>query len=438
MVSFQGDKRSAFYRWFKYKEAFSSGLVRYVINRLTDRVGVLLDPFAGTGCALFAARNLGWNGVGIELLPVGFYAMNVREAAEKVRLQALMDEIKKLRDREAVCEPKPQDWIQHIRITKGAFPQGTEKQLAQWRAYCREKVKSPPLRKLLLFAAFSILEQISYTRKDGQYLRWDSRCPTRKIRSDFQKGEILGFRQALLPKLNMILQDLRSRKEMLPGFGKRPALDISQGSCLELLPTKRDSSVDLVLTSPPYCNRYDYTRTYALELVFLGYDNEQVKKLRQRMLTCTVENKAKLAELESLYTDCGRPEHFDQILETFHSSAALSEVLEALEYHSAAGDLNNPNVIRMVRNYFFESCFVVFELARLLKPGGHVVMVNDNVRYSGEEVPVDLILAEFAEAFGLCAASIWKLPRGKGNSSQQMGNHGRSELRKCAYVWEKK
>ena len=64
-------------------------------------------------------------------------------------------------------------------------------------------------------------------------------------------------------------------------------------------------------------------------------------------------------------------------------------------------------------------------------------MVNDNVRYAGEEVPVDLILSDMAESFGLNVKHIWTLERGKGNSSQQMGNHGRSELRKCVYVWEK-
>ena len=29
------------------------------------------------------------------------------------------------------------------------------------------------------------------------------------------------------------------------------------------------------------------------------------------------------------------------------------------------------------------------------------------------------------------------LPRGKGNSSQQMGRHGKKELRKCVYIWRK-
>ncbi len=80
---------------------------------------------------------------------------------------------------------------------------------------------------------------------------------------------------------------------------------------------------------------------------------------------------------------------------------------------------------------------ITAEVSRILTPGGHVIMVNDNVRYAGEEVPVDLILSNMAEAFGLVTDKIWTLARGKGNSIQQMGVHGRSELRKCVYVWQK-
>ncbi len=91
----------------------------------------------------------------------------------------------------------------------------------------------------------------------------------------------------------------------------------------------------------------------------------------------------------------------------------------------------------MLKNDFSEMAFVIYELARVLRPGGTILMVNDNVRYAGEEIPVDLILSSFAESFGLNVQHVWTLGRGKGNSSQQMGNHGRSELRKCVYVWRK-
>ena len=198
------------------------------------------------------------------------------------------------------------------------------------------------------------------------------------------------------------------------------------------------SNIDFVLTSPPYANRYDYTRTYALELVFLGCNEEKVKQLRQKMLSCTVENRDKRAQLEQYYTDMGRKQEFLRIDSTFQQQAALQEVLTILEVYRKEGKLNNKNIARMVCNYFYEMCFVIYELARILKNGGIVAMVNDNVRYAGEEVPVDLILSDIGESFGLFTRYIWTLGRGKGNSSQQMGNHGRSELRKCVYIWEKK
>jgi hypothetical protein len=59
------------------------------------------------------------------------------------------------------------------------------------------------------------------------------------------------------------------------------------------------------------------------------------------------------------------------------------------------------------------------------------------VRYAGASVSVDLILSEIAEQLGFHAESILVLPNGKGNSSQQMGAHGREQMRKCVYVWRR-
>jgi hypothetical protein len=48
-----------------------------------------------------------------------------------------------------------------------------------------------------------------------------------------------------------------------------------------------------------------------------------------------------------------------------------------------------------------------------------------------------MILSAIAENLGFYVENILVLPNGKGNSSQQMGEHGREELRKCIYVWRK-
>lgn len=307
------------------------------------------------------------------------------------------------------------------------------------------------IRTLLLYAAFCILEDISYTRKDGQYLRWDARSGRSQGKKKFHKGIILTFSDAIQNKLNQIDSDLYSAlnqqnlysndflhqntvKDTTIAKEIKPILH--QDSCLKILPTIATNSIDCVLTSP-HVNRYDYTRTYALELVFLGCHEEKVKQLRQTMLSCTVENRDKRTQLEQYYTILGRQQEFLRIDSVFLEQAALQEVLTILEVYRKEGKLNNVNISRMVRNYFYEMCFVIYELARIIKPGGIVAMVNDNVRYAGEEVPVDLILSNIAESFGLTTRYIWTLGRGKGNSSQQMGNHGRSELRKCVYIWEK-
>jgi len=91
----------------------------------------------------------------------------------------------------------------------------------------------------------------------------------------------------------------------------------------------------------------------------------------------------------------------------------------------------------MVRGYFYEMACVIGECMRVLKPGAPLIMVNDNVRYAGASVAVDIILSELAERLGFVTEQILVLPNGKGNSSQQMGEHGREPLRKCVYVWRK-
>jgi len=444
MVSFQANRGLPFYRWLKYKEAFSAEFVEYVIGELTETPGVLLDPFAGTGAALFVARTLGWDTIGIELLPLGFFVIEARLAAERVRPNEFKKELGKIDGPAWGNYFDPKFKLAHAPITDGAFPAKTERSIIGYRAYC-ERIKNANLRRLFELACLSVLESVSYTRKDGQYLRWDRRAGKGRTKSHFNKGNIPSFDSAINEKLWEIYKDLSGKKRnQLKLFarevkkGKIGSLDLRRGSCLEILPKIEAETVDLVITSPPYCNRYDYTRTYALELVYLGIDADRIKTLRQNMLSCTVENRAKVTQLRTLYEHYRGENAFNKVTQVFKRQKALQEVLGILKEFGAAGKLNNANIPSMVENYFFEMAFVIYELARILRRGGKIVMVNDNVRYAGEEIPVDLILSDFAESFGIQTKCIWTLARGKGNSSQQMGIHGRSELRKCVYVWQKR
>lgn len=435
LVSFQANKNENGSRWCKYKEGFSTRLIKYICEEVGLEKGRILDPFAGSGTTLFVAREQGMDSVGIELLPNSAEIIKARIAAENSDRQELAEQLrafggKKKWERDGDSIP-----FKHLAITKGCFPTETETALERY-LYEVEAIQDETTKRALRFAAMSVLEEISYTRKDGQYLRWDSRSGRRVGRKPFSKGHIAEFTDAVTKKLEQIAADIDSGGRLFDkqNATQRPgAIELMVGSCLKILPALEQDSFDGLITSPPYCNRYDYTRTYALELAMLGVDEEHIRELRQALLSCTVENKEK----DGLHEHFGK-RLFQQAINAFEAQELLALILQYLEYSRIAGNLNNPGIPRMVRNYFKEMAVVIFDSARVLRPGSPFVMVNDNVRYQGAHIPVDLILSDLAERAGFNVETIWVLPRGKGNSSQQMREHGRKELRKCVYVWRLK
>jgi hypothetical protein len=284
---------------------------------------------------------------------------------------------------------------------------------------------------VLRFALLCVLESISFTRKDGQYLRWDYRSGHTQGKKRFDKGKILSFEQAICEKINEIVTDVSPayRTSLFPPEKYQGEIRLYDSSCLEILPQLSDATYDAIITSPPYCNRYDYTRTYALELALLGIDDQGLIKLRQEMLSSTVENRAKdLLRINP---------HWTRALGVADGQELLQAILKYLEDQKKRGALNNNGIPRMVRGYFYEMACVIAECLRIIKLGALMFMVNDNVRYAGASISVDMILSDMAEKLGFSVEHILVLPNGKGNSSQQMEEHGREPLRKCVYVWRK-
>lgn len=434
LVSFQANKQTPFFRWLKYKEAFSSELVLYFLEMVKTQsrhASHLLDPFAGSGTALITAWKAGCRATGIEMLPVGISAVRARLCAERVNITRFKKTINQLAkvDFSAVASKGFQ--FPHLRITENAFSEQTERAISKYVGFV-QRIEDEEVRYLFWFACLSILEDVSFTRKDGQYLRWDYRSG-RALKSDFNKGIIPHFKLAISEKLRLMAEDIELRNQC----GRAEDIDLREGSCLYELPALKDDAFDLVITSPPYCNRYDYTRTYALELAFMGYDDAAIKNLRQTLLSATVENRSKRDQLHEFYRKINREQRFSRAVSAFELQGALHEILNLLFQAQDRSELNNNNIPYLVQNYFFEMNLMIHELHRVLKPGGKVIMVNDNVQYNGEEVPVDLILSDFAKTAGFDVEHVWILPKGKGNSSQQMGVHGRNEIRKCVYSWKK-
>src|SRR3989304_6413469 len=426
LVSFQANKTMASYRWYKYKEAFSAPLVEYLLSRYGIVSGKVLDPFAGSGTTLFAASATGMEVDGIELLPIGQQIIAARSCLERA---FTADDFAAVKQWLKTC-PWKQSQLRYplpkLRITDGAYSPETSDAIERYMSALQKE--NERVKLILHFALLCVLESISYTRKDGQYLRWDYRSGRRKGGKPFHKGEILDFDRAILTKIEEILHDLKLSIGRLEERDQGN-IHLFQGSCLNIMPELPRDSYDAIVTSPPYCNRYDYTRTYALELALLGVSEKDLLNLRQQMLSCTVENRAK--DLLAINPQWAKA------IEAAEQQELLQAILQYLEDLKAQGKLNNTGIPRMVRGYFYEMACIIAECSRVMKQNAYMFMVNDNVRYAGASISVDMILSSIAEKLGFHVENILVLPNGKGNSSQQMGEHGRDSLRKCVYVWRK-
>ncbi|MEW6379696.1 MAG: hypothetical protein AB1611_08805 [bacterium] len=247
--------------------------------------GKILDPFAGSGTALFAGSILGYDADGIELLPVGQKIIEANIIARSHNKQEIAARLNHwISDTVWNKDGKAKDF-EVLGITNGAYPKETEYKIKRYLYEIDNE--NPKIKELLLLALLCVLESISYTRKDGQYLRWDYRSGRRNGNNAFHKGKILSFDEAILSKLNEFLNDITKRYRQIDLFSsmnqdiKPGEIYLLKGSCLNLLPNIKSETYTAVITSPPYCNRYDYTRTYALEHALLGVNEEGLVALRQ-------------------------------------------------------------------------------------------------------------------------------------------------------------
>lgn len=447
-VSYQLSKKDVLHRWLKYKEGFSAELVHTLLDEMGASPGDwIMDPFMGSGTTALACKMRGINSIGYDVMPVSSVVINAKLAIFQYDLGEIADLIK---DVEALNVPLNYNkCTPYIKITQDAYPEKNEKFLhyiAAWRDSC---AYSKEAKNLLTLCIINSLERCSYTSKSGQYLGWD--CRSKKVmnankrrkekgqnlfRSKYVRSEILDTKETVLEELRHTFADI----EMIQNHNKdyqTAQMEFIQASVLYQLPELRENFLTGVITSPPYCNRYDYTRTYALELVYLGLGEQDVKELRQSLLSCTVENHSKINELERYYHHIGQIERFHYICGKIRENAAFNEIMHALDERKRNGDLNNNGVIRMVEGYFTELAFIYAELYRICKTGAMVAFVNDNVRYGGEVIPVDFLSSSFAEQFGFKVKKIYSLKQRKGNSSQQMAKFGRVALRKSITVWVK-
>lgn len=447
IVSYQLSKKDSLHRWLKYKEGFSAELVRILLKDFgIKEKEIVLDPFMGSGTTALVCCMLGIDSCGYDILPMSKVSINSKTAVfdyDLNELNEVVSEINSLTLPEGYSKVTP-----YVSITKDGYPEQTAKELAYFSEYFENSNHSDIVKNLIKLCFLNTLEPVSYSEKKGQYLGWDYRCPKiiaavkdreekgkKPFATKLDKGKIPSLKEVLLAELKNVIYDIRDLQKN--GKELKGHCQFEEGSVLFKIPQMESNTINGVITSPPYCNRYDYTRTYGMELAFMGKTDRDINSLRQELLSCTVENKTKIERLKDYYESIGRIEDYNVILSIIKNNKAIQEVNSALEARNAEGEINNKGVLKMVDGYFTELGFLFAELYRVCKNGAYVAFVNDNVRYAGEVIPVDYITTNLAEQLGFRAVKIYTLKQQKGNSSQQMAKYGRVPLRKSITIWQK-
>jgi DNA modification methylase len=392
LASFAGNRGEPVHRWFPYKEGFSRGLVEHLLQRFDLPAGsTLLDPFCGVGTTPLVARLRGLHGLGIDLLPLAVFVARVKlRTRHDLPMGRLRQAVEDLAQR---AGRKPRSRFADIPLVRKAFDAPTARAILLLRDAIQDTDR-PRVRDFLTLALLATLEDLSQTRKDGLCVRLH---PRRRIPA---------VRDAVQQRARGMLEDLQAQQVTRRQLG-RGRIRRADARVLPL----PDDSVDGVITSPPYLNRYDYARIYSLELALEFLDSfEELRDLRHQLLRGHIEARP------------ARSRHACR--------GAVQEVLAALDGRR----LNNANIPRMIHAYFEDMHQVVGELARVCRPGGRVGLLVGNVCFGGEVIPVDLILGEMAERAGFQVESI-EVTRTKGNASQQMGRYGRLPVRESVSTW---
>jgi len=408
LVNYGTNKAEPVYGWFRFKEAFSRRLVQEIIcdEWQLPKGASIFDPFAGCGTTLLASQQAGYVGFGCDIMPIAVFVTKVKLAYQSYDLEEMEDAVGHLL---STTPPTSEQRWPDVKIIRLAFGPRTRRDILAYRDAIR-KQSNEHTRDFLMLGLLASLEEASFTSKDGQFLRLIERKP-RKIKNALERN------------YTRLLADLHAIKlEAVPKDERTVQAEIIYGDARELPSRLRDMTgmVSGIITSPPYLNRYDYSRSYALELCLMYGENgelcvrefEDLKTIRHSLLRSHIESRPAPTDLVEL--------------------PALDEILVNLSEKR----LNNSRIPIMIEGYFEDMNIAIREMARMLMPGGRVALVVANARFEGELIPVDLLLSELARNHGLETEEI-RITRYKGNSSQQMGRYGKVPVRETVSFWRK-
>lgn len=392
------------HRWYEFKEGFSEGLVLEALRgrRSRGRKPRILDPFAGSGTTLVAAGRHGFPATGIEVNPFLAFASKAKctpngwkQGSFLSRLARVMhdsrsEKISHLEGLSTFTERDGLDrWLFNRSVIRGFS--AIDDALRNAGAY----------RAPLKLALLASLMDCCNAKRDGKCLRYKKNWQSSGLTS-------IDLRESFEKRASLVLQDVKEHRFIPNG------LRVIAGDSREELRKLGSQTYDLVVTSPPYLNSFDYSDVYRPEMFvgrFVG-TNEELRRIRLKTIRSHVQ------------------------VSWEPTRRVMSPLVNPIVSEIKSRKLWDDRLPDMVRSYFFDMGVVLAELRRVLTRGGEAWVVVSTSAYGGVEIPVDLILADVAvrQGWRVRAVHVLRQLRSAGQQWSRLRKRATSPLRESLII----
>ena len=367
------------------------------LEELCPPDGVVLDPFCGSGTVLLESlihpihrRNV----YGVEINPLGRLIAKVKTTPLDIGiLKRRIDDVTHLARKSPARVPLPDS--EKIRFW---FSRRATQELGRLRYSIEEGGRDDDYNDFLWVCFSSIIRKVSkadpfipppVVLKLHKYRNSPmKRKFLREFKRNTEKPNVLRLLCSSLEKNVRRIASFSQLREIQQGIVRAQVIwDDAQQMRIGRLGSRgrlvKDyahalppNSIDLVLSSPPYLTAQKYIRTQRLEMLWLGLvSEEEVYQL---------ERKAIGSEMASL-KEFGKAEEI-----CVRSVDALTRWAFRV----------SPKRGATLLKYFKEMKNAISEIHRVLKKGGHAVIVIGNNKVLGRQVSTYRLLADIASSLG--------------------------------------
>jgi hypothetical protein len=347
-------------------------------------------------------KKLGLATIGIEANPMLCFASRVKTDwdVDPVGLLHHAQAVAEVASRRLEGDGLPEDG--DLPIFSSSKPKERQRKLLTLQPQAEKLLLTNSISPLPLHRSLVLLEALQ-DLKDERFARYERLALAKALVfgiSNLEFGPEVGVgpARADAPVITIWMRNIAAMVEDLRAIrGQDPRPTAVYGAdSRQASKVLQENSVDAVITSPPYPNEKDYTRTTRLESVLLGFisDKHDLRALKQDLVRSNTRGVYKSDRDDLLVEDHDRIQHIANSIERRRILLGKTSGFERL-------------YARVTKLYFGGMMRHLSDLRSVLCPGAQLAyVVGDQASYLRVMIRTGQLLADIAESLGYDVADI--------------------------------